>query len=82
MYNKLIKKDIDTLEKSKSNRSEKYNILNILNNVGSIFTGVYLHYKNVPKEEMFEGSIAENEIKKRMIGWNQKKRTKHKQWIV
>ena len=59
LYNELIQKDIDTLEREKSNRSEKYNILNILNNVGSIFTGVYLHYKNVPKETMFERSIAE-----------------------
>ena len=59
LYNELIQKDIDTLEREKSNRFEKYNILNILNNVGSIFTGVYLHYKNVPKETMFERSIAE-----------------------
>ena len=32
---------------------------NILNSVGSIFTGTYLHYKNVPKETMFERSITE-----------------------
>ena len=32
---------------------------NILKNVGSIFTGAYLHYKNVPKETMFERNIAE-----------------------
>ena len=38
---KLIQKDIDTPEKSKSNKPEKYNILDILDNVGSIFTGVY-----------------------------------------
>ena len=31
----------------------------ILKNVGSIFTGAYLHYKRVPKETMFERSIAE-----------------------
>ena len=59
LYNELIQKDIDTLEREKSNRSKKYNILNILNNAGSIFTGAYLHYKNVPKETMFERSIAE-----------------------
>ena len=58
-YNKLIQKDIDTLEREKSNRAEKFNILNILNNVGSIFTGAYMHYKNVPKETMFERSIEE-----------------------
>ena len=59
LYTELIQKDIDILEREKSNRFEKYNILNILNNVGSIFTGAYLHYKNVPKETMFERSIAE-----------------------
>ena len=57
--NELIQKDIDKLEREKSKRFEKYNILNILENVGSIFTGAYLHYKNVPKETMFERSIAE-----------------------
>ena len=34
LYNKLIQKDIDAMEREKSNRCEKYNILNILNNVG------------------------------------------------
>ena len=55
----MIQKDIDTLEKLKSNKPEKYNILNILENVGTIFAGTYLHYKDVPKETMFERSIAE-----------------------
>ena len=59
LYNELIQKDIDHLEREKSNRFEKYNILNILENVGSIPTGAYLHYKNVPKETIFERSIAE-----------------------
>ena len=59
MYNKLIQNDIDILEKSKSNKPEKYNILNILENVGAIFTSVYFNYKDVPKETMFERSIAE-----------------------
>ena len=59
LYNELIQKDIDTLEKSNSNKPEKYNILNILKNVGSIFTGTYFHYKDVSKETMFERSIAE-----------------------
>ena len=43
----------------KSKDTRKYNILNILNNVGSIFTDTYLHFKYVPKETMFERSIAE-----------------------
>ena len=33
--------------------------MNILKNVGSIFSGAYLDYKNVPKEAMFERSIEE-----------------------
>ena len=59
LYNKFIQKDIDTPEKSKSNKPEKYNTLNILENVGTIFTGAYLHCKDVPKETMFVRSIAE-----------------------
>ena len=55
----MIQKDIDTLEKSKSNKPGKHNILNILKNVGTIFTGAYLHYKDVPKETIFERIIAE-----------------------
>ena len=58
-YNELIQKNIDRLEREKSNGFEKYNILNVLNNVGLIFTGAYLRYKNLPKETMFERSIAE-----------------------
>ena len=33
--------------------------MNILNNVSSLFTDAYLHYKDVPKETMFERSITE-----------------------
>ena len=63
-----MQKDIDTLERDKSNGFEKYNILNILKNVGSIFTGAYLHYKNVFKETMFERSIAERtKLKRRRL---------------
>ena len=43
LYNKLIQKDIDGLEREKSNDTRKHNILNILNNVVSIFTGLYWH---------------------------------------
>ena len=42
LYNELIQKDIDPLKREKSNRFEKYNILNILNNAGSVYTGAYL----------------------------------------
>ena len=63
LYNELIQKDTDTLKREKSNRLEKY-LLNILNNVVSIFTGVYFNYKDVLKETMFEWSI-EGRIKSR-----------------
>ena len=63
---KLIQKVNDALEREKidDKREEidairKYNILNILENLGSIFTGAYLHYKNVPKETMFAATITE-----------------------
>ena len=60
LYNKLIQKDTDALTKEKSNDNKKYNILNILNNVGSIFIAdTYLHYKDESKETMFKRSIAE-----------------------
>ena len=59
LYNELIQKYVNALEKSKSNKPEKHNILNILENIGTIFTGVYLYYKDVPKETIFERSIAE-----------------------
>ena len=48
--------------------------MNILNNVVSIFTGTYLHYKYVPKETMFERSIAER-IKLRKRGLHEIKGT-------
>ena len=59
LYNELIQGDIDALEGEEINDTRKYNIFNILNNVGSIFTDTYLYYKNVPKETMFERRIAE-----------------------
>ena len=38
MHNELIRKDIDALEREKIHGIRKYNILNILKNVGSIFS--------------------------------------------
>ena len=49
LYIELIQKDIDTLTTKKSNDIRKHNILDILNNVDSLFTSLYLHYKDVPK---------------------------------
>ena len=51
----LIQKDIDALERGKSNSIKKYNILE---NIGAIFTGAYLHYEEVPQETITERSIA------------------------
>ena len=59
MYKELIQKDIDALEREKSNSIKKHNILKILKNIGAIFTGAYLHYGDVPKETIFERNIAE-----------------------
>ena len=52
LYNELIQKKTDALESKKSNDIKKYNILNILNNIGSIFTGTYSHYKDVYLKEI------------------------------
>ena len=50
LYSKLIQIDIDGLEGKKRNYIRKYKILNILNNIGLIFTtDIYLHYRDVPK---------------------------------
>ena len=41
-------------------KDKRNNILNILNNIeSSLFEGVYLHYKDMPKETKNERSIAE-----------------------
>ena len=59
MYNELIQKDTDALQREKSNSIKKYNILKILRNIGATFAGAYLHYKEVPKKPIVERSIAE-----------------------
>ena len=59
LYDELIQIDIDALERNKSNDVRKYNILMILNNVDAIFTGAYVHYKEMSKEAVFERSITE-----------------------
>ena len=55
----MIQKDIDALDRKKRNSIKKNNILKILENIGAIFTGAYLHYEEVPKETIFERNIAE-----------------------
>ena len=65
LYNELIRIDIDALDRNKSNDARKHNILMILNNVEAIFTGAYVHCKEVPKKTVFEKSIAErSELRK------------------
>ena len=70
----MIQKDIDALEKEKSNDIRKCNTFNIFNNVMSTFTtDTYLHPKNMSKETMFERSITER-IKLRRERTNESKR--------
>ena len=59
LYKELIQKDIDALKREKSNSIKKYNILDILENMYTIFTGTYLHYKDVSEETKFERNIAD-----------------------
>ena len=65
MYKELLQKDIDVIERGKIDESNKtggirkYNILNILKNIGSIFTGAYFHYKNVYEQCLKEVSQKE-----------------------
>ena len=62
----MIQQDIDALAGERTNDTRKHSILNILNNVGSIFTGLYFRYKDVSKETGFERNIRrENKIKER-----------------
>ena len=58
LYSDLITPDITALEKSKSKgKNRKNNILNVLKNLKSVFTGVYFYYKDVPSES--EETIVE-----------------------
>ena len=65
MYDKLIQKYIDALTKEPNKDSRKYNILNILNNVGAIFISTCFHHRDVPKETIFERGITDrNKLRK------------------
>ena len=58
LYSDLITPDITALEKSKSKgKDRRNNILNVLKNLESVFTGVYLNYSNKFSES--EETIAE-----------------------
>ena len=58
MYKELIQKDINALKGEKSNSIKKNNILEIIENIGAIFTGAYLHHWELFKETIAERSIA------------------------
>ena len=60
MYKELIQKDIDALERGKSNSIKKYNVLKILENIGAILTSAYFHYREVPKKTTVERNVAES----------------------
>ena len=77
LYNELIQKEIDALTKEKSNGTRKHNILNNLENVGTIFTALYLHYKDVSKETLLERNIADR-IKLRKERFDEIKRKEKK----
>ena len=55
----MRQKDLDALEREKSNSTKKNNIFKILENINAIFTGIYLHYGKLPKEAKVERSIAD-----------------------
>ena len=73
----MIIPEITVLKKAKGkNKNKRHNILNILENAGAIFTGSYINYKDVPKETMFEGRIAER-IESRKERLDEIKRKEH-----
>ena len=58
LYSDLIAPDITELENAKGKgKNKRHKILEVLENLKSVFTGTYLHYKDVPSES--EESIAE-----------------------
>ena len=66
LHNELIQKDIDALKREKTNNIKKHNILEILENIDAIFTGTYLHYKEVPRK-IVERNISEKVKLRRRI---------------
>ena len=64
----MIQKDADALEREKSNSIKKHNILKFLKNIGAMFTGSYLHYREMPKKTIVERSIAKGvKLRRRAI---------------
>ena len=78
LYSNLITPDINELKNAKGRSKTKRNkILDILENLESVFTGAYLHYNDVPSEseeniakriESIKGRLNEIEKKKKKNG--------------
>ena len=68
LYKELIQKEIDALKREKSNSIKKNNILEIIENIGAIFTGAYLHHGELFKET--KKYCIQNKIKKAKIRYN------------
>ena len=69
LHKDLIQAETNAPNGEKSSVIRKYNILNILNNVGSVLSvDTYLHHKDVPKETLFEKSIVEkNKLRRQRL---------------
>ena len=66
LYSNLITLDILELENVKGkDKNKRHKILRVLENLKSVFTGAWLHYKNVPPE--LEESITERTKLRRQI---------------
>ena len=81
LYKELIEKDIDALTREKSNSFKRHNIFWILDNVAAIFTAsTHWNYRELPKETMFERTIAESlKLRKAKIAEIEGEEKKHKQ---
>ena len=77
MYKELIQKDIDALEREKSNNIKKNNISKILENIGAMFNGAYLYYGEVPKNNRWKKYFRGGKVKKKKEYWNWRRRKKH-----
>ena len=76
MYNDFIQKHIDALEMKESDDIRKYNILDTLNNVGSIFTGTI---KMCRKKQRLKEVLKGNKIKEDLMKFKMNKnRREHK----
>ena len=65
LYSDLIIPDIVTLEESKGKaKDQRNNILNVLKNLQSVFTGLYFHHVNVSKPESEESIVEKTKLRR------------------